>query len=80
MKLMDGAYAADAVMCDRQKQKDKHEELERSAAELAARLKRTLGELDALQNQKKVLEIALSRNNASSAAPTASILNVRFSA
>ena len=46
----------------RQKQKEKHEELERSATELSAKLKVTLGELDALQNQKRVLEIALSRN------------------
>ena len=46
----------------RQKQKEKHEELERSAAELSAKLKVTLAELDALQNQKRVLEIALSRN------------------
>jgi len=46
----------------RQKQKERHAELERSAAELSERLKRTLGEVDALQNQKKVLEIALSRN------------------
>ena len=46
----------------RQKQKEKHEELERSAAELSERLKNTTAELDALQNQKRVLEIALSRN------------------
>ena len=46
----------------RQRQKEKHEELERSAAELSAKLRVTLGELDALQNQRRVLEIALSRN------------------
>lgn len=46
----------------RQKQKERHEELERSAAELSERLKATTAELDALQNQKRVLEIALSRN------------------
>jgi predicted transcriptional regulator len=56
----------------RQKQKERHAELEKSAAELSERLKRTLGEVDQLQNQKKVLEIALSRNveaSANSAAP-----------
>lgn len=46
----------------RQKQKERHEELERSATDLSAKLKTTLAELDALQNQKRVLEIALSRN------------------
>lgn len=56
----------------RQKQKERHAELERSAAELSERLKRTLSEVDGLQNQKKVLEIALSRNTeaASTAPPT----------
>ena len=54
----------------RQKQKERHAELERSAAELAERLKNTLAEVDGLQNQKKVLEIALSRNTqASTTAP-----------
>ena len=62
----------------RQKQKDKHEELERSAADLAARLKRTLGELDALQNQKKVLEIALTRNSNPAPSSSASITQVCF--
>ena len=50
----------------RQKQKERHAELERSAAELAERLKNTLAEVDGLQNQKKVLEIALSRNTQAS--------------
>lgn len=54
----------------RQKQKERHAELERSAAELSERLKRTQAEVDGLQDQKKVLEIALSRNTeAATAAP-----------
>lgn len=47
----------------RMKQKEKHEELERSAAELSTKLNDTLAELDALQSQKRVLEIALSRTS-----------------
>lgn len=45
----------------REKQKAQKLELEQAKKELSTRLKDLQGEIDALQNQKRILEIALSR-------------------
>lgn len=47
----------------RQKQKEKQEELEKQAVELAAKLKQACLQIEIMQTQKRVLQVALNKSH-----------------